>query len=72
VKVLSLAHALETHKTLTGDDVIAVLNTESGPLVDGRPYRDEANIAAIEKYHESAVTAHKEHKKPEITLPILK
>jgi ATP-dependent Zn protease len=72
VKVLTLAHALETHKTLTGDDVIAVLNTESGPLVDGRPYRDEANIAAIEKYHESAVTAHKEHKKPEITLPILK
>jgi ATP-dependent Zn protease len=72
VKVLILAHALETHKTLTGDDVIAVINNVPGPLVDGRPYQNEANIAAIEEYHLSAVNAHKEHKKPDISLPILK
>ena len=70
-KVLTLAHALETYKTLTGDDVKAVINSEKGPLVDGRPYREIANIEAIEKYHQSAVKAHKEHKKPEIPLPIL-
>ena len=71
-KVLTLAHALETHKTLTGDDVVAVLTTQAGPLVDGRPYQNAENIMAIEKYHVSAVTAHKEHKKPDISLPILK
>ena len=70
-KVLTLAHALETYKTLTGDDVKAVINSEKGPLVDGRPYREIANIEAIEKYHQSAVKAHKEHKKPEIPLPVL-
>src|SRR5689334_21257811 len=37
-QVLSLAHALETHKTLTGEDVVAIFDHEQGPLVDGRPY----------------------------------
>ena len=68
-KVLILAHALEVNKTLTGEDVIAVLKCEKGPLVDGRPYAVDANVLAIEKYHEAAVAAHKEHRKPEIGLP---
>lgn len=72
VKVLSLAHALEVHKTITGDDVKAVLTAQIGPLVDGRPYENPENIAAIESYHAAAVAAHKEHKKPEISLPSLK
>ena len=71
-KVLALAHALEVNKTMTGDDVKAVLNFEAGPLIDGRPYRNEENIAAIVRYHEAAVNAHKEHKKPEISLPAIK
>ena len=71
-KVLALAHALEVNKTMTGDDVKAVLNFEAGPLIDGRPYGNEENIAAIVKYHEAAVIAHKEHKKPEISLPAIK
>src|SRR2546430_11627290 len=33
--VLALAHALETHKTLSGEDVTAVLAGGHGPLVDG-------------------------------------
>ena len=70
-KVLSLAHALETHKTLSGDDVVAVLEGAQGPLADGRPYTNPENIAAIERYHLAAVTAHAEHKKPEVALPIL-
>ena len=71
-KVLTLAHALEVHKTLTGDDVNAVLTAQVGPLVDGRPYEIAENIEAIEKYHAAAVSAHKEHKKPEISLPVIK
>src|SRR5438445_9031511 len=37
-QVLALAHALETHKTLSGEDVVAVLEHTRGPLVDGRVY----------------------------------
>ncbi len=43
-QVLSLAHALETHKTLTGEDVVAVIERRPGPFVDGRPYADAALI----------------------------
>lgn len=68
-KVLSLAHALEKYKTLTGDDVIAVLKCEKGPLIDGTPYGVLENINTIEKYHTAALSAHKEHKRPEVTLP---
>jgi cell division protease FtsH len=59
--VLALAHALESHKTLTGDDVIAVLEGKQGPLVDGRPYQDPALTARLEEYHEFAVEAHQSH-----------
>jgi ATP-dependent Zn protease len=68
-KVLALAHALEIHKTISGDDVIAVMEGGSGPLVDGRPYQNPSNIEAIEKYHDAAVKAHKGHEKPDIHIP---
>ena len=38
--VLAIAHALETHKTLTGEDVEAVVEGREGLNVDGRVYRD--------------------------------
>ena len=60
-KVLALAHALEEHKTLTGEDVIAVLEGKQGPLVDGRPYAEPALIQELETYHEAAVEAHRQH-----------
>jgi len=68
-KVLSLAHALEIHKTISGDDVIAVMEGGRGPLVDGTPYQNPANIDAIERYHDAAVKAHKGHEKPDIHIP---
>jgi cell division protease FtsH len=60
-RVLALAHALESHKTLTGDDVVAILEGRQGPLVDGRPYLDPAFIADLEAYHAAAVEAHQAH-----------
>jgi cell division protease FtsH len=60
-QVLSLAHALERHKTLSGDDVIAVLVGREGPIVDGRVYDDPAFIAELEAYHAAAVEAHRRH-----------
>jgi hypothetical protein len=68
-RVLALAHALESHKTLTGDDVIAVLEGKQGPLLDGRPYHDPAFIARIEEYHEFAVEAHLAHAPLSAPLP---
>ena len=33
--VLAVAHALETHKTISGEDIAAIVEGTSGPLVDG-------------------------------------
>ena len=45
--VLALAHALETYKTLSGEDVTAIFEGGSGPLVDGAPYADDEFIARL-------------------------
>ncbi|MCP2338455.1 AAA family ATPase [Actinomadura rupiterrae] len=56
--VLAVAHALESHKTLQGDDVVAVIETREGRLIDGRIYADPAFREALETYHQAAETAH--------------
>lgn len=68
-EVLALAHALETYKTLPGEDVAAVINCEKGAIADGKPYADESFMKEIEEYHKACVSAHKAHKAPEIPLP---
>jgi cell division protease FtsH len=68
-QVLALAHALEKNKTLTGEDVIAVLEGKPGPLVDGRPYGDPAFVTELEAYHEVAVDAHRRHAAVGVPLP---
>ncbi|MEV4416856.1 AAA family ATPase [Catellatospora sp. NPDC049609] len=67
--VLALAHALETHKTLTGDDVVAVLEGRPGPAVDGTLYRSEEFLTQLDAYHEAAVTAHLGHSRITMALP---
>jgi cell division protease FtsH len=68
--VLALAHALETHKTLSGEDVTAVFEGGRGPLVDGTPYADDEFIAALRQYHLAAKRAHREHSQPQLALPV--
>ena len=68
-QVLALAHALETHKTLSGEDVVAVLEHTRGPLVDGRPYADESFLAALNEYHLAAARAHREHSQEQLNMP---
>lgn len=70
-EVLALAHALETYKTLSGEDVAAVIEGVQGSIVDGRPYRNKAFLAKIEKYHKAALVAHREHLTPKIAIPTL-
>jgi hypothetical protein len=67
--VLALAHALESHKTLSGEDVTAVLEGGRGPLVNGAPYTDDAFIGKLREYHLAAKRAHQEHNQPQLTLP---
>jgi ATP-dependent Zn protease len=68
--ILSLAHALETHKTLTGDDVVAVIDGTAGPLVDGRPYSSRDFLQLLEDYHAIAATAHRTHSTVAMSMPV--
>jgi len=68
-EILCIAHALETHKTLTGEDIAAIFEHSEGPLVDGRPYGDAGFVRQLEEYHASAVQAHREHSKVRMTMP---
>ncbi len=70
-EVLALAHALETHKTLTGEDVVAVIERQLGPLVDGRAYADPDFMRELEEYHREAVAAHRESGKVQLIMPEL-
>ncbi len=69
--VLALAHALETHKTLSGEDVASVINQTQGSIIDGRPYADSELMAKIELYHSASLQAHREHRKPDVGLPVI-
>jgi cell division protease FtsH len=68
--VLAVAHALETHKTLSGNDVHAVIEGRKGDVVNGEAYFEPTNLALLEEYHKSALQAHKEHRKPDLPLPV--
>jgi len=71
-EILSLAHALETHKTLSGEDVAAVIEGLQGSIVDGRPYKNPQFLAEIEDYHRAALVAHKNHRTPDVVIPPVK
>ena len=68
-QVLALAHALEIYRTLTGDDVEAVIDGREGDMVDGTAYRDKEFAARLEDYHAAAVGAHHGHSRMPIALP---
>lgn len=68
-EVLCLAHALETHKTLNGDDVVAIIRGEVGPLIDGTIYASDDLYQELEEYHRDAARAHKEHSHIDRELP---
>ena len=68
--VLALAHALERHKTLSGEDVVAVLEHTRGPVVDGTPYGDAAFMYQLTDYHMTAARAHRDHSQEQLSLPV--
>ncbi|HEX8100026.1 MAG TPA: AAA family ATPase [Actinomycetota bacterium] len=71
-EILAVAHALETSKTVTGEDVEAIIEGRPGPLIDGRVYRTPEFAESAEAYHLAAVAAHKAHSRPTMPLPVLR
>ena len=69
--VLAVAHALETFKTMTGEDVEAIIEGRRGALIDGSPYATPEFERLAEDYHTRVVTAHKTHGQVDIPLPLL-
>jgi ATP-dependent Zn protease len=69
--ILAVAHALEKNKTVTGEDIQAIIEGRHGPLIDGRPYLRPDFLEIAETYHDKVVAAHKGHSKVEASLPAL-
>jgi len=69
--VLAVAHALETHKTVTGDDIQAIIEGRPGTLIDGSPYGSATFADIAEEYHARVLAAHKGHGQVEVPLPTL-
>ena len=68
-QVLAVAHALEANKTVSGDDIRAVIEGVRGPQVDGSVYYSREAIAELEEYHEAAAVAHKNTARIDLPLP---
>ena len=69
-EVLAVAHALEAYKTITGEDIDAIINGYPGPLVDGRPYHQAKFIEVAEAYHQRVISAHREQGRVDMALPM--
>jgi len=67
--VFAVAHALETHLTISGEDVDAIYRGIPGPGVDGWMYHTDDFRLSYEAYHLSAAEAHLRQGKPEQKLP---
>jgi cell division protease FtsH len=69
LEVLAVTHALETNKTLTGDDIKAVVDGTRGPLVDGTEYHTREFAEQAKVYHQRVLIAHREHASVDAQLP---
>lgn len=55
LQVLAVAHALETHLTITGADVEAIIDDTEGPFIDGRGYYTPEAAEKLEQYHRAVL-----------------
>src|SRR5215216_4252644 len=60
----------DRNRTITGEDVAAVVDGTQGPLVDGRPYADPVFRTQLEAYHAAVVRAHREHGGVDAAIPV--
>ena len=69
--VLAIAHALETHKTISGEDVAAIFEGRQGPKINGRDYHHPSFLEVADRYHNEALLAHRMTGRVEVPLPVL-
>jgi cell division protease FtsH len=65
----AIAHALQAHKTITGEDIDAIYKGGRGPTLDGAVYRSEAFLQQYGAYLASAQEAHRTQGKVMVPLP---
>jgi cell division protease FtsH len=70
VDVYAVAHALESHKTLSGEDVEAVIEGKDSRGIDGRVYKVERFVEVFDEYHERIATAHVNRERVAVPLPM--
>jgi hypothetical protein len=56
--VLSIAHALVSRRTITGDDITAIERGTMGVTLDGAWYHNAINRDALHRFHQTAQEAH--------------
>ena len=67
--MLAIAHALEEHKTISGEDIEAIFTGTKGPAVDGSWYHTPEFRFVYDRYHDAAVEAHETQGKLDMALP---
>ncbi len=71
LEVLAVAHALERFKTITGEDVLAIIEGRPGPFIDGRRYHTEEFRQAAEEYHQRILDLHAGRSHEPVPLPVI-
>jgi len=56
----AIAHALQQHKTITGEDIDAIYRGAQGPTLDGSVYRTDGFLEQYGAYLAAAQAAHRE------------
>jgi hypothetical protein len=67
--VISIAHALQEHRTITGEDIDAIYQGEQGPTLDGAYYHTERFRQEIIEFLTAAREAHLTQGRLSHTLP---
>jgi cell division protease FtsH len=69
VDIYAVAHALESHKTLSGEDVEAVIEGKWSRGIDGRVYKVPQFVDVFDQYHERIAEAHFNRERVAVSLP---
>jgi cell division protease FtsH len=69
VDVYAVAHALESHKTLSGEDIEAVIEGKASRGIDGRVYKVSRFVEIFDDYHERIANAHSNRERVVVPLP---
>ncbi|MGH9044620.1 MAG: AAA family ATPase [Acidimicrobiales bacterium] len=71
LEVFAVAHALEHFKTVTGEDVLAIIDGRQGPFIDGARYHTEEFRQMAEDYHAKIIELHTGRSHEQVELPVL-